>query len=143
MNNLIPNMNQTSIGINGNLHLSQIGDSKSFESLQTVSNAKMNIFQMKIFNEITLILFIIYSFIKFKVLASIPKSSMVHLAVIMNYNRPTDHGIDHSSIALKRLTIQLVFNEILLFTFSKGTLGFAIIVQKNYLNVAIHTSDML
>ena len=34
----------------------------------------MNIFQMKIFNEITFLLFIFYSFIKFKVLASLPKS---------------------------------------------------------------------
>ena len=35
---------------------------------------KINIFQMKIFNEVTLFLFIIYSFIKFKVLVSLPKS---------------------------------------------------------------------
>ena len=45
-----------------------------FETLQTVSNVKMNIFQMKIFNEITLLLFIFYSFIKFKELVSLPKS---------------------------------------------------------------------
>ena len=36
---------------------------------------KMNIFQIKILNEIILRLFIIYSFIKFKVLLSLPKSS--------------------------------------------------------------------
>ena len=35
---------------------------------------KMNIFQIKIFNAITILLFIIYSFIKFKVLVSLPKS---------------------------------------------------------------------
>ena len=52
----------------------KIGMVKVFETLQTVSNVKMNIFQMKIFNEITLLLFIIYSFIKFKVLVSLPKS---------------------------------------------------------------------
>ena len=46
---------------------------KVFETLQTISNVKMNIFQMKIFNEITLLLFIINSFVKFKVLASLPK----------------------------------------------------------------------
>ena len=58
MSNLTPKMNQSSIEIN----------------LQTVSNVKMNIFQMKIFDKITLHLFIIYSFIKFKVLGSLPKS---------------------------------------------------------------------
>ena len=47
---------------------------KVFETLQTVSNVKMNIFQIQIFNEITLLLFIIYSFIKFKVLVRLPKS---------------------------------------------------------------------
>ena len=47
---------------------------KLFETLQSVSNMKMNIFQMKIFNEITLFLFIIHSFIRFKVLVSFPKS---------------------------------------------------------------------
>ena len=47
---------------------------KVFETLQTVSNVKMNVFQMKIFNEITLLLFIIYSFVKFKVSVSLPKS---------------------------------------------------------------------
>ena len=36
---------------------------KVFETLQIVSNVKMIIFQMKKFNEITLLLFIIYSFI--------------------------------------------------------------------------------
>ena len=46
---------------------------KVFETLHTVSNVKKTIFQMKIFNEITLLLFIINSFIKFKVLVSLPK----------------------------------------------------------------------
>ena len=35
---------------------------------------KKNIFQMKIFEELTLFLFIIYSFLKFKALLSVPKS---------------------------------------------------------------------
>ena len=52
----------------------KFGMVKVFETLQTVSNVKMNIFQMKIFNEITLLLFIIYSLVKFKVLVSLPKS---------------------------------------------------------------------
>ena len=56
-------MNQTSIEINGNLHFSQIMMVKLFETLQTISNMKMNIFQIKIFNKITLLLFMIYSFI--------------------------------------------------------------------------------
>ena len=43
---------------------------------------------------------------------------MVHLAVRMYCNWPTDHAIDHSSIGLNRLTIQPVFNEVSLFTFS-------------------------
>ena len=58
---------------------------------------------------------------------------MVHLAMRMHCNWPTDHAIDHSSIGLNRLTIQLVFNEVLLFTFSKGTHGFDVTVPKNYL----------
>ena len=61
-------MNQTSIEINGNLYLSQILDG------ETISNVKMNIFQMKTFNDITLLQFIFSSFIKFKVLVSLPKS---------------------------------------------------------------------
>ena len=108
---------------------------KVFETLQTVSNVKMYIFQIKIYDEVALFLFIIYNFITFKVLVSLPKISMVHLAVRMYCNWPTDHAIiDHSSIGLNRLTIQLVFNEVSLFTFSKGTHGFYVMVLKNYLN---------
>ena len=51
----------------------KFGMVKVFETLQTISNVKINIFQMKIFYEITLLLFIIYSFVKFKVLVSLPK----------------------------------------------------------------------
>ena len=47
---------------------------KVFETSQTVSNVKMNIFQIKIFDKIILLQFKIYSFIKFKVLVSLPKS---------------------------------------------------------------------
>ena len=52
----------------------KFGMVKVFEKLQTASNVKMKIFQMKIFNEITLLSFLIYSFIKLKVLVSLPKS---------------------------------------------------------------------
>ena len=47
---------------------------KVFETLQTLSNKKMNIFQIKILNEITLLLFLTCSFIKFKALVSLPTS---------------------------------------------------------------------
>ena len=96
---------------------------------------KTNIFQIKIFDEITLFLFTIDSFIKFKVLVSLPKSFHGPLGMRMYCNWPTDHAIDHSSIGLKKLTIQLVFNEVSLFTFSKGTHGFDVTVPKNYLNM--------
>ena len=112
----------------------KFGMVKLFETLQSISNMKMNIFQIKIFNEITLLLFMIYSFIKFKVLVSLPKSFHGPLGMRMHCNWPTDHAIDHSSIGLKRLTIQPVFNEVSLFTFSKGTHGFDVTVPKNYLN---------
>ena len=52
----------------------KFGMVKVFKTSQTVSNVKMNIFQMKIFYKITLHLFIIYSFVKFKILVSLPKS---------------------------------------------------------------------
>ena len=86
-----------------------------------------------IFKKITLLLFIMYSFIKFKVLVSLPKSFHDPLGMRMHCNWPTDHAIDHSSIGLKRLTIQSVFNEVSLFTFSEGTHGFDVTVPKKYL----------
>ena len=107
---------------------------KVFETLQTVLNVKMNIFQLKIFCEITLLLFIICSFIKFKVLVCLPKSFLVHIALTIYYNWPTDHAIDYSSIGLNRLTIQLMFNDVSMFTFSEGTHDFDVKVPKNYLN---------
>ena len=76
----------------------------------------------------------IYSFIKFKVLVSLPKSFHGPFGMRMHCNWPTDHAIDHSSIGLKRLTIEPVFNEVSLFTFSEGTHDFDVTVPKNYLN---------
>ena len=52
----------------------KFGMVKVFETLYTVSNVKMNIFQIKLLNEITLLLFIFYSFIRFEVSVSLPKS---------------------------------------------------------------------
>ena len=53
MSNLIPKMNQTSIEINGNLNFLKFGMVKVFETWHTFLNEKMNIFEMKIFNEIS------------------------------------------------------------------------------------------
>ena len=117
----------------------KFGMVKLFETLQTITDMKINIFQTKIFNEITLLLFMIYNFIKFKVLVSLPKSFHGPLGMRMHCNWPTDHAIDHSSIGLKRLIIQPVFNELLLFTFSDGTHGFDVMVPKNYLNMIVET----
>ena len=61
---------------------------------------------MKIFEKITLFLFIIYSFNELKVLVNLPKVSMVQLTMRMHFNWPVDHAIDHISIQLNRLTIQ-------------------------------------
>ena len=65
---------------------------------------------------------------------------MVHLAVTMYCNWPTDHAIDHSSVGLNRLTIQLVFSEVSLFTFFKGRRHFDVTVPKNYLKTIIHNN---
>ena len=59
---------------------------------------------------------------------------MVHLTLRMYCNWSTDYASNHSSIRLNRLTIQPVFNEVSLLTFSKGTHGFDVTVPKTYLN---------
>ena len=68
---------------------------------------------------------------------------MAHLAVRMYCNWPTDHAIDHSSMGLNRLTIQLVINEVSQFTFSKETHGFDVTVPKNYLKLILHYVSIL
>ena len=135
LSNLTPKMKSMVIFI-----FLKFGMVKLFETLQTISNMKMNIFQIKIFNEITLLLFMIDSFIKFKVLVSLPKSFHGPLGMTMHCNWPTDHAIDHSSIGLKRLTIQPVFNEVSLFTFSEGTHGFDVTVPRTTLNLKLCVS---
>ena len=65
---------------------------------------------------------------------------MVHLALRMYGNWPTNHAIDHNSIGLNRLTIQLMFNEVSLFTFSQGTHGFDVTVPKNWLKMKFYCS---
>ena len=65
---------------------------------------------------------------------SFPKNFHGPLTMRMHCNWPTDHATDHSSIGLKRLTIQPVFNEVSLFTSSKETRGFDVTVPKNYIS---------
>ena len=40
------------------------------------------------------------------------KCRSINFTTLMHCNWPTDHALDHSSIGLNRLTIQLVFNEV-------------------------------
>ena len=71
---------------------------KLLQTLHTLSNVKKNIFQIKIFEDITLFLFVIYSFVNSKVLSSLPKIFHSPLTVRMHCNWPSDHAIDNSSI---------------------------------------------
>ena len=115
----------------------KFGVVKVFETLQTVSNVIMNIFQMKIFNEITLLLFIIYSFMKFKVLVSLPKNfhdPLVCDNALQLANWP--YYWSQFNWVKETNNIYIVFNEVSLFTFSKGTHCFDVLVPKNYLNTA-------
>ena len=50
----------------------KFGMEKFLERLHIVLNGKMFIFQIKLFDEITLLVFIIYSFIKFKIQVKSP-----------------------------------------------------------------------
>ena len=52
MSNLATKINQTSVEINGKLHFIKFGMSKLLETLETVSDVKINIFQTTIFNEL-------------------------------------------------------------------------------------------
>ena len=61
MSNLDTKMIQTSIEINGKLNFLKL-----LETLYTILNAKQNIFQIKIFEDITLFPLMISGFIKFK-----------------------------------------------------------------------------
>ena len=58
---------------------------------------------------------------------------MIHLSVTIYCNWPTNHAIDDCLIWLKRLAIQVVFNEVSQVTFSKKTHGFGVTIPKNYL----------
>ena len=98
MSNLIAKITQTTIEINGKLHFSQIRDGETSLNF-TQCLKKVNVFQMKIFEKITLLLFIIYSVIERKVLVILRTGPLD--------NENTLHDIDHISIRLNRLIMWL------------------------------------
>ena len=77
--------------------------------------AKEQFFQIKKLNESNFFLIIIYILIKFKVFIYIPWkfiwSTDIQNTLLLVYWPPHGIAIDHSSIGLKSLTIQLVFIE--------------------------------
>ena len=81
-----------------NVTFLKFGMVKILELLHTVSDVKNNIFQTKRFEEITFFPFMIYSFIKFKVLSSLPKRFHGPLTIRIHCYWLTDHAIEHSSI---------------------------------------------
>ena len=107
MSNLTTKINQISIEINGKLNFFHISDGKI--SLKFVHYVKWEnkYISHKIFDEITLLLFII-SFSKFP----------SHLTKWMHCNWQTDHAVYRRSTGLNRLTTQQLFiNEAWLFRF--------------------------
>ena len=70
MGNLITKIIQTSIQINGKLQFSHVWDGETSENFIHCFKCKINVFQIRIFEGITLLLFIIYGFIKIKVLST-------------------------------------------------------------------------
>ena len=117
----------------------KFGMVKVFETLQTFSNVKMNIFHMKIFNEITLLLFVIYSFIKFKVLVSLPKSfhgplGLENVLQLANWPYWLCYWSQFNWAKQADNTASVQWG---LFTFSEGTHGFDVTVPKNYLKLTL------
>ena len=80
--------------------------------INITTEMKLNIFLIKIFDEITLFLLIICSFLTSKVSVSLSKSFHAPLDHENALNWPPDHYIDNSSTGLHRLIIQQVFNEV-------------------------------
>ena len=70
MGNLTTKIIQTSIQINGKLQFSHVWDGETSENFIHCFSVKINVFQIRIFEGITLLLFIIYGFIKIKVLST-------------------------------------------------------------------------
>ena len=62
----------------------KVGMVKLFKTLHITRNVKIKLFKTKIFEDITLLIFRIYSFIELKVSMSLSKFSMVHLTMGMH-----------------------------------------------------------
>ena len=92
-------MAQTSIEINGKLHLFQIWDDPASYNFTHCFKCKMNKLLKRLFENIHLLI-IIDSFIKFKVLFSIV---IQYLTIRMHYNQNNEDAIDRSSIFYEKL----------------------------------------
>ena len=95
--------------------LLNIGMVKFLQILHSVLIVQRVIFQIKIFNKINFFLIIIYIFLQFKMFIDSPYN-LIWTTDIQNallfVSRPGSCiAIDHSSVGLKRVTIQLMVNE--------------------------------
>ena len=95
--------------------LFKIGTVKFLKNLHIDFITKKLFFQIKKLNESNFFLIIIYILIQFKVFIYCPWkfiwSTGIQNILLLVYWPPHGIAIDHSSIGLKRLTIQLVFIE--------------------------------
>ena len=95
--------------------LCKIRTVKFLKNLHIGSIAKKAIFQIKKLNGSNFFLIIIYMLIQFRVFIYSPWKFMwftdVQNTLLLVYWPPHGIAIDHSSIGLRRLTIQLVFIE--------------------------------
>ena len=95
--------------------LLKIGTVKFLKNLHIDLITKKLFFQIKKLNESNFFLIIIYILIQFKVFIYSPWkfiwSTDIQNTLLLVYWPPHGIAIDHSSIGLKRLTIQLVFIE--------------------------------
>ena len=93
-----------------------IGTVKFLKTLHTIFIVSIQIFQIKILYEINFLLIIIYMLLQFKISVYSPLNFEGLLTYInalpVVYWPPKCIAIDHSSIGLKRLTIQSMFNEV-------------------------------
>ena len=83
----------------------------NFSELYTLfSVSQSNFFKIKILNEINFLLIMIYILVQFNCFIYSPLLTYINALPVV-YWPPQCIAIDHSSIGLKRLTIQPVFNE--------------------------------
>ena len=91
------------------------GTVKFLKNLHISLTTKKLFFQIKLLNDNNFFLIIIFILVKFKMFIYSPWkfvwSTNIQNALPLVYWPPHGIVIDHSSIGLKRLTIQLVFNE--------------------------------